>query len=98
MTKRGRWARRCVGGGDRGAVGGGLGQQHTGGLHCGLLCERHLMLLHENAPPRIDLLVDVDLHRADIGANCRLSDEANGRLLYFPRVEVGSMMRPIGPE
>src|SRR5712675_2159256 len=59
---------RRIGGGDRGPVGSGLGQQHTGGLHGGLFGERHLMLLHENTPPGIDLLVNVDLHRADIGA------------------------------
>jgi hypothetical protein len=58
----------CIGGGDRGTVGGGPRQQYAGGLHCGLFGERHLMLLHENASPRIDLLVDVDLHRADIAA------------------------------
>jgi len=27
-----------------------------------------------------------------------LSDEANGRLLYFRLLKVGSMIRPIGPE
>jgi len=40
------------------------------------------MPLHENAPPRIDLLVDVDLDRADIAA-AAVEQEANGRLLYF---------------
>src|SRR5258707_5649748 len=59
---------RRIGRGDRSAIGSGPGQQRPGGLHGGLFGDRHLMLLHENAPPRINLLVDVDLHRADIGA------------------------------
>jgi hypothetical protein len=27
-----------------------------------------------------------------------LSEEANGKVLYFRALKVGSMMRPIGPE
>src|ERR1700692_734430 len=77
---------RRIGGGDRGAVGGGLRQQYPGGLHCCLFGERHLMLLHENTPPRIDLLVDVDLHRADIGATA-VERRSEWQVAVFPRVK-----------
>src|SRR5258706_12142728 len=77
---------RRIGCGDRGAVGSGLGQQHPGGFHCGLFGERHLMLLHENAPPRIDLLVDVDLYRADIGATA-VERRSEWQVAVFPAVE-----------
>src|SRR3979490_1265417 len=77
---------RRIGGGDRGAVGSGLRQQHPSGLHCCLFGERHLMLLHENTPPRIDLLVYVDLHRADIGAPA-VKRRSEWQVAVFPRVE-----------
>jgi len=57
----------------------------------------HLVSLHEHTPPRIDLLVDVVL-TGQTSLQLPLSEEANGRLLYFRALKVGSMMRPIGPE
>src|SRR6267143_5762421 len=59
---------RCVGDGNRRAIGGRARQQLARGLHRGLLGQRHLMALYELAPPGIDLLMDVDLHRTDIRA------------------------------
>src|ERR1700676_1313574 len=44
------------------------------------------MLLHENTPPRIDLLVNVDLHRADIGATA-VQRRSEWQVAVFPRVE-----------
>src|SRR6266849_5299873 len=43
-------------------------QQLAGSLHRGFFGKWHLVLLHQLAPPRVDLLVYVDLHRADIAA------------------------------
>ena len=77
---------RRIGGGDRRAIGGGLRQQRAGGLHCRLFGERHLMPLHEHAPPRIDLLVDVDLDRADIAA-AAVERGGKWQVAVLPRVE-----------
>src|SRR5258707_8973163 len=44
------------------------------------------MLVHENTPPRIDLLVDVDLHRADIGATA-VERRSEWQVAVFARVE-----------
>src|SRR6516165_12312595 len=59
---------RHIGGGDRGAIGGGPRQQFAGRLHLDPLSQRRLVALDEHPPPRIDLLVNVDLDRADIAA------------------------------
>src|SRR3954452_17171103 len=77
---------RRFGRGDRGAVGRGPGQHSAGGLHGGLFDQRHLVLIYENPPPRIDLLVDVDLHRADIGATA-VKRRSEWQVAVFPGVE-----------
>src|SRR6202040_2655595 len=77
---------RRIGGGDRRAIGGGLRQQRAGGLHHRLFGERHLIPLHEYAPPRIDLLVDVNLHRADIAA-AAVERGGKWQVAVLPRVE-----------
>src|SRR6516164_7104683 len=61
-------SQRDIGGGDRRAIGGWPRQQFAGNLHFGPLGQRSLMPLDEHPSPRIDLLVDVDLHRTNIGA------------------------------
>src|SRR6266404_1075869 len=44
------------------------------------------MPLHERAPPRVDLLVDIDLHRTDIGA-AAVERRGEWQVAVFPRVE-----------
>jgi len=55
---------RHIGGGDCGAP----GQQFASRLHLAFLGERDLVPLHELSAPAKDLLVDVDLDRADVAA------------------------------
>src|ERR1700730_2175502 len=77
--------RRIVGGDPR-AIGGWLRRQRAGGLHRRLFDERHLVPLHEHAPPRIDLLVDVDLNGADVAA-AAIQGRSEGQVAILPRVE-----------
>src|SRR6516225_5585022 len=75
-----------IGGGDRGAVRRRPRQQLTGRLHFHPLGQRGLMPLDKYPPPRIDLLVDIDFHRADIAATpvqCR----SEGQVAVFSLVE-----------
>src|SRR5215469_1790942 len=57
-----------IGGGDRRAIRRRPRQQFTGRLHLDPLGQRRFVPLDEYSSPRIDLLVDVDLNRADIAA------------------------------
>src|SRR5208283_4127358 len=59
---------RVIGGGNRRTVSGRVREQLAGHLHRRFLHKWGLVLLHELSAPGIDLLVDVDLHRADVGA------------------------------
>src|ERR1700751_5974400 len=59
---------RGIGGSDRCAVYRRSREHLAGRLHGGLLYEWHLVLLHDLTTPGVDLLVDVDLHRTDVGA------------------------------
>src|SRR4029077_4350870 len=59
---------REIGRGDRGAISHRPRKHLAGGLHRRLLYERDFVPLHELAPPGVDLLVDVDLDRADVAA------------------------------
>src|SRR5215472_7900436 len=57
-----------IGGGDRRAIRRRPRQQFTGRLHLDPLGQRRFVPLDEYSSPRIDLLVDIDLDRADIAA------------------------------
>ena len=46
----------------------GVAQNVAGSLQCGLLGQIDLMLLVHHSTPRINLLVNVDLHGAHVGA------------------------------
>ena len=56
-----------------------------------------LVPLGDDLPPFVDLLVDVDLTGHTL-VQLPLSVEAKGSELYLRRLNVGSMMTPIGPE
>ena len=62
---------RKIGRGDRSTISGRPREHFAGRLHRGFLDERNLVLLHQLAPPGIDLLMDVDLDRANIACSCR---------------------------
>src|ERR1700722_12935325 len=57
---------RRVSRGDGGSIGGRMRQQFAGRLHGRLFDEGNLVALHELLAPGVDLLVDVDLDRADV--------------------------------
>src|SRR5499427_5374247 len=57
-----------IGGGDRRAIRRRPRQQFTGRLHLDPLGQWRFVPLDEYSSPRIDLLVDIDLDRADIAA------------------------------
>jgi len=59
---------RRVGGADCSAISGRPRQQLACGLHRGSFGERRFVPLDQHPPPGIDLLVNVDLDRADIAA------------------------------
>jgi hypothetical protein len=54
------------------------------------------MLVHENAPPRIDLFVDVDLHRADIGATAIERRREWQIVRHFAGIFAGELALSIG--
>src|SRR3984957_16395854 len=55
-----------IGGRDCRSIGGRTRQEFPGDLHRRPLGERDFMLLHQLAPPRIDLLVNIDFHGANV--------------------------------
>ncbi len=77
---------RDIGRGDGRAVGGRPRKQLAGRLHGGFLDERDLVPLHELTPPSVDLLVNVNLHRTDIGA-AAVERRGEGQVAVFARVE-----------
>src|SRR5258706_6846272 len=59
---------RGIGRRHRGTIRGGMREHLAGHFHRGFLNERDFVLFHELTPPGVDLLVDVDLDRADVRA------------------------------
>src|SRR6185437_70377 len=51
-----------------GMICAGMREHPVHGLHCGRLARGGIAFLYDHLPPFIELLVNVDLHRADIGA------------------------------
>src|SRR5258706_14478742 len=77
---------REIGCDDRGAISSRPRKQLTGRLHRRFLHERDFVLLHELPPPGIDLLVDIDLHRADVAA-AAVQRRGEGQVAVLTRVE-----------
>ena len=78
-----------IGGGNRCAIGSWLRQQHASGLHRHFLGKRYFMPLHKFAPPRSDLLVNVDLFRSDY-SNLQVEQRRFDPVVDGPLAEVGN--------
>jgi hypothetical protein len=82
---------------DRRAVQLRVGQHLAGDAHHFFFHERKLVAFGDDLSPFVDLLVNVDLDRADVGA-ASIQRGGERELLYFRILKVGSMITPIGPE
>src|SRR5450631_4436857 len=58
------------------------------GFHCGALDERRFMFANQNFAPGVNLLVNIDLHRTDVGAT-PVQGGCERQVAVFPRVEGG---------
>src|SRR5271154_3576057 len=71
---------------DRGAISGGPRQQFSGRFHRRFLHEWDLVPFHKFPAPGVDLLVDVDLDRADIGA-AAIEARSEWQVVVFVSIE-----------
>jgi hypothetical protein len=95
--KRGRLLDAGGRGLDRGAIELRAREDLAGDAHRLALDHRQLVALGDDLAPLVDLLVDVDLDRADAGA-AAVQRRRERQRAVFAQVEVGSMITPIGPE
>src|SRR5258706_5176704 len=72
--------------GDCRAIGGRPRKEFARSLHRRFLNERHLMPLHKLPPPPVNLLVNVDLNRTDVGA-AAVERRREGQVAVFVCVE-----------